>query len=134
MLKHIRAVVAVSVLGACVLVATVQHLGDTYLLDFFRDMSSQVESLRKPADIAKQLVFLKEDIGYISDENEAESLQYYGLQYQILPSVVVPSPGPRVVICHLHNPANLEPILLKNRLRVASDAGNGFFILIRTTR
>ena len=124
-----RGIIALAVLGSCLLLSTVKQVFDTSELEWFRQLSNRVGSLQKPAKAIKNFAVNGGDIGYFSDDPNRESLEYYGLQYQLIPSVLVFSPHENLVICLIHKPANLARIQTDNQLRVISEVGDGFFVL-----
>ena len=121
---------AVVILGACVLTSTFRHLSDTYALDWFRDMSGQLTALARTAHLVqKQFGGETTEVGYVSDEDESQSIFYYGLQYQLFPAVLSLSTAPKFVICHLHNSAKLDPILKQHLRIITADKDQGFYLL-----
>lgn len=129
-----RDLFAVSVLSLYILFASILHLFDYPGLTWLPEMSERLAQLRKTAESLKKLGVAGEEIGYLSDsavnrESAPENFYYYGLQYQFLPSVLVQSPTPPMVLCHLDDRANLAGTLEKNHLAVNADLGNGFFAL-----
>ena len=129
-----RDLIAIIVLGTCVLVGTVRHLFDTERLVEFRGQSAQIATTQTRAEAVKKLASADDEIGYISDVDESQSASFYGLQYGVLPSILVLSSVPNVVVCHINDLAKLQPLLAQHQLRIVSDLGGGVFILAHVVR
>jgi hypothetical protein len=128
---------AICVLSAYVLFKTLLHTLGGYGAGGLSETSAQMVRLGETAASLRALGIRGEEIGYVSDvaldssitASDTETSLYYQLQYQLLPSVLVRSSRPSLVIGYLHDRANLGGILRQEHLALKADLGDGFFVL-----
>ncbi len=98
-------------------------------MNWFEDTSANITSLRTIAKQLRSLGVTGDEAGYISQaDTDPETTAYYELQYALAPIILVRSPAPALVICHMPDRALLSATLTQNQLVLVGDAGANFYV------